>query len=385
MAIHPKLKRIITWAVYTLFLLMLAEGGARFFWTVRGASFLSAHRTIHRSFYPRLAHVERLLADRKTSHLNVLLLGGSVLHSDYGNVEHLLRERLSRATKRHVRIHNLAEPGHTSLDSLYKYRRLETHPFDLVIVYHGINEMRANNCPATLFREDYSHLSWYRLINDWERRANDRRLAAPYTIKFVALKLADRLGWSGTLPTHRPDADSLVYGCEVKTAGPFQANLKGILTLAEVKQDPVLLMTFADYFPANYTEEAFAARRLDYTSHAFPVELWGKPECTGAVLAAHNEAVVELAGEHDSVGFVDQQRLVPKDGLYFNDLCHLTHEGCERFVENLMKTALELLSQRLNIDLGDAHDLLDGGHALGHLGPSVVAHQLKPLLSPNLQ
>ena len=185
-----RLRRVCFLAVYVLFLLLLAELGARAFWVSRGVPFFTAQRRIYRSFYPGVAGVERAAerdADGEDT-FDVLLLGGSVLNPRYGDIEHVLRERLTRAMGRPIKVHNLAEPGHTSLDSYYKYKHLAAVDFDIVLVYHGINELRANNCPTDMFRDDYSHFSWYKLINDYERRADRRWFVLPYTVKFVILK-----------------------------------------------------------------------------------------------------------------------------------------------------------------------------------------------------
>jgi len=347
---HPK-RRLLCAAIYGLFLLLLAEGGARLFWFARGVPFFTAQRRLHLSFYPGLAALERERATPRVQSgapdaecLEVLLLGGSALNNGYGDIEHLLRERLTREIRRCVRVHNLSEPGHTTLDSLYKYEHLADQHFDLVIVYHGINEVRANNCPRDVFRDDYGHFSWYRLINAAEDGSASRWFVLPFTIEFVAVKLADRLGWSSTLPTHRPDAVSMEYGCAVKTAGPFRANLEGIVKTAAARREPLMLMTFAYYVPVDYTEARFKARALDYTAHLLPIELWGQPACVVAILSAHNEAVRELASRYPDVLFVDQEAMIPKGGLYFNDICHFTHEGCERFVTDLLDKALPVAS-----------------------------------------
>lgn len=364
------LKRICRVVVYALFLLLLGEFGARAFWFVRGAGFLTAHRGVYRSFYPNVSQLQQQWSGEAEGCFHILMLGGSVLHTDFGNIEHLLREKLTRATGKAIRIYNLSAAAHTSLDSYYKYRHLADWHFDLVMVYHGINEVRANNCPASVFQSDYSHLSWYRLINDWEKRTDSRWLVFPYTIKFVAFKLADRLGLSSGLPTHRPDPESLDDGCDVKTADSVRRSLQGILELAADRVDPVLLMTFSYHVPDNYTEEAFRDRALDYTVHRFPIELWGKPSCVAAGIAAHNAVTVDLTRQFHQVLFVDQEKLIPKEGRYFNDICHLTHEGCARFVDNALKRILPL-AQVTGRRIDDTHR----AHVQGLEGSAGFVHR----------
>jgi hypothetical protein len=333
-------RRILFCAVYFLFLAVLGEVGARAFWKTRGVPFFTAHRRVYRSFYPMLPPLERAPLDEDKEGFDVLLLGGSALHLDYGDIEHVLRERLCRALDRRVRVHNLSAPAHTSLDSYYKYKHLADKRFDLVVVYHGINEVRANNCPASTFRSDYSHFAWYKLINDFERRADARWFILPYTIEFVVLKAAGRLGWSAFLPTHEPAPESLNDGCDVKTEASFRRNLEGILETAAGRDERVVLMTYAFHVPPDYAKSAFDDRVLDYTVHLFPIELWGRPDCVVAGIRAHNAVVTALAATHERVLFVDQNERIPHEALYFNDICHLTHEGSARFADHIVGALL---------------------------------------------
>jgi len=143
---------------------------------------------------------------------------------------------------------------------------------------------------------------------------------------------------------HQPRADWLDYGCDVKTEKPFRTNLDALVRLARQRNQRLLLMTYAYYLPADYSEQKFKAQELDYTTHAFPVELWGKPTCVIAALEAHNRAVAALAAENPEVLFVDQNSQMPKDAKDFNDICHFTHDGCRQLVDNLLETVLGALA-----------------------------------------
>ena len=120
-----RLKRASFFIFYAIFLLLVAEVSARAFWKTRGVPFFAAHRSIQWSFYPALLGLERNPSVDEEDCFDVLMLGGSVLNTDYGDIEHGLRERLARATRACVRIYNLSAPAHTSLDSYYKYRHLK--------------------------------------------------------------------------------------------------------------------------------------------------------------------------------------------------------------------------------------------------------------------
>ncbi len=345
MQLTQKHRRYLFISIYLLFLCMLGECSARGFWLSRGVPFFTAHREVYRSFYPKIPELQRNLQKNNSddSCFDILMLGGSVLHNKYGDIEHVLQERLIRETRHCVRIYNLAEPAHTTLDSYFKYLHLQEQSFDLVMVYHGINEVRANNCLASQFKEDYSHFSWYRLILDFEARADSRWFVLPYTVKFVALKAAGRLGWSAFLSEHEPDADSLEFGCEVKTADSFKHNIERIAKIAKEKNEPLVLMTFSYYLDENYNRDDFEARKLDYSAHSFPVELWGRADCVTKALDAHND-VIRAMDTANSLAVIDQEKLIPDNGLHFNDICHFTHEGCEKFVENLLPAILPHIS-----------------------------------------
>ena len=57
----------------------------------------------------------------------------------------------------------MSQGAHTTLDSYLKHKALHNKTFDVVVIYHGINEVRANNSPPEIFKPDYSHYAWYEL------------------------------------------------------------------------------------------------------------------------------------------------------------------------------------------------------------------------------
>lgn len=328
-----KIKRISLWLGYILFLLLLAELGCRAFWTVRGLAFFTCHNRIYRIFYPEMQGVESASIDADDGSFDVLMLGASVLDPQFGNIERLLREKLAAKASRPSRVFNVSALAHTSLDSLYKYRHLSDKRFDLVLFYHGINEVRANNCPASVFKNDYSHYAWYRLLNDYEHSTTAGLVVFPYTLRFALIKFEERLGSHKYLPAHQPRTDWLEHGSNIKTKGPFRANLSGIIALARQRGDRVMPMTFSFY-----QTEGFV-----YPSNRTPIYLWGRPEAVVAGIGAHNAVVEELARKHPELLFVDQNGRIPKDRDHFTDICHLTAQGCERFVDNVLDEISPLL------------------------------------------
>lgn len=276
-------------------------------------------------------------------YFDILMLGGSVLRRKYGAIEQYLQEKLTYKSKRRIRTHNVSLSAHSSLDSYYKYRHLSRKRFDLVMVYHGVNEVRANNCPSSLFQKDYSHIPWYRLINDFERDMHSRLIVLPYTLKFLLVRLDEELEWSDHVPKHTPRKEWVEFGCMIKTTQSFSQNLRGILDIAEKRGEIVLLMTFSWYLPEGYSLERFSEKSLEYTMHVLPFELFGKPECVVKGIAAHNAIIKNLAGQYDHAIFVDQNTLIPEERMYFNDPFHLSYKGSELFVDNILDKILELM------------------------------------------
>jgi lysophospholipase L1-like esterase len=256
------------------------------------------------------------------------------MHHVWGEVEPALTERLAAAGVTQARIINFAVPAQTTRDSRLKYAALEDASFDLVILYHGINESRANNAPPDVFRADYSHYSWYDTVNTLAPYQGTARFALPYTIKYAGV-LA-RTGQGRYVPVDEPRPEWVQYGRDVRTAASLEDNLTAILDLAQRRGDPVMLMTFAIHVPANYSRAAFDQHALDYRLHRLPLEVWGRPDNVVAAVAAHNAVVRRLASHRQGVLFVDQDALMEKSAHMFDDPCHLTIDGSVSFADHIM-------------------------------------------------
>ncbi|HEX6437966.1 MAG TPA: hypothetical protein VF182_12590 [Candidatus Binatia bacterium] len=271
---------------------------------------------------------------------DILFLGGSVLDSDWGQVEQSLREQLAYAGQRNVRIFNLASAAHTSRDSWLKYAALSEARFDLVVFYHGVNDSRANNSPPEEFRENYGHFSWYEAVNTLAQYHGQAMFALPYTLRWLVIRTRQVVMKDRYVPTREPRADWVRYGQESRSAVSFKHNLEAILDLASQRGDQVLLMTFASYVPADYSLERFKEKRLNYGLHLSALEIWGLPQHVLATVAVHNEIVRWLATQHKQILFVDQASLMTGSALYFNDPYHFTVLGSIKFVENIVRALL---------------------------------------------
>ena len=162
----------------------LLELAARVYWAaVKGTHGTSAD-AIWRTFYPETAEsgIDHVSPHREPDEFKVLLLGGSVLYPKYGTIAAHLRSQLEAKLGRNVRVVNFSYPGRTTLDSRFKYEHFADKRFDLVVVYHGINDVFLNNCPPGTFQSDYSHA--YRRFGgprDLKRHPEVGFFALPYT------------------------------------------------------------------------------------------------------------------------------------------------------------------------------------------------------------
>jgi hypothetical protein len=339
-------------AILALLLVVVAtlaglELGARAFWKLELGVPMSRPSRLLWGFYPELWDVEwkgRDLAPLQP--VRVLLLGGSALHPSWGSVEQGLRERLTTRLHRPVVTFNMAAIGHTTRDSLLKYEALAGRHFDLVFVYHGINDARANNVPPEGFAADYSHYAWYETVNALARHRDGLPLVLPATLGYLATRIKERSGLVAYVGMDQPRPEWTAYGGDIKTAGPFEANVEAIVALAQARGEHVLLATFATYVPDDYTKAAFDRHALDYTLHLSPIEMWGTRENVMAAVGRHNEIVRAVAARHPDVAFADAAAAMPRGAAYFNDVCHLTAAGSAKLVDALLEPAVAALTPR---------------------------------------
>ncbi len=340
--------KIVRRLLFVCYLLVLAEVGSRSYWTVKyGVPFFRTDMMWYR-FYPELRDtgVTTAKLDRDDATIDILLLGGSVLNPAFGSIAEVIESRFGDITTKPIRVFNLAVPAQTSRDSLLKYRQLQNQHFDLVVVYHGINEVRMNNCPPQIFRDDYTHSAWYDRIERIEHHPELTYFSLPYTLDRFCLLLGKKS--QNYIPIHRPNDQWTSHGSEVKTASTIRENLEAILQLAQSKDEPIAIMTFAHYVAAGYSEQKFLARKLDYGNGGSPIELWGQPPNVVRTLTAHNTVIRDLAKSYPQAIFVDQEARIPKNGTHFSDVCHLGERGCQRFVENLTEKNSARLAERTN-------------------------------------
>ena len=226
----------------TLIILVSIEIAARLFWKIKfKVSFFHPEEVIY-VFYPELWNIHDSDPLENDESFNILMLGGSALSRDRTDIEKILEEQLAQETRQKINIYNVSVKGHSSLDSYYKYKYSENIRFDLVLFYNGINETRANNCPPKSFREDYSHYIWYSHIHSYERQRRIIRYSAvPFTLNYVFIRFLEELSIYKFVPEDEPEKEWLEYGLVIKSQDSFGRNLNGVIEMAELRKEPILL------------------------------------------------------------------------------------------------------------------------------------------------
>ncbi len=280
--------------------------------------------------------------------VDVLLLGGSVLHSEWGTIGPTLQTRLETEYKAPVRLHNLGTPAHTSLDSKLKLELLQDKAYDAILLYHGINETVFNNCPAHVFKSDYSHVEFYRSLYSTTGTFSNISIL-PHTIAVLQLAWIKAFSKEQLVPFHIPENKAWQdFGKTLRTDTTFAANYTAVMENAHKRGIPVVVPSFATYVPDNYSMEAFMAKELDYTDPQCVTEVWGTPKYIEAAIAAHNVALAEICeqqSENSLLYCVELDEQFPKHGKNFNDICHLTPAGCNDYVRIVAPAIITALDE----------------------------------------
>ncbi len=252
--------------------------------------------------------------------IRILTLGGSTFFNR--RMTERLGARLRESTRQPVELLGAALRGHTTVSSVYKYAVLAKYDFDCVIIYHGINDLFANNVPPERFSPDYSQ------IDPWYRRGPllDRSLLA--RIKHNGSRMENKIRTAFPLP-HVENASRFA------SVAVFEESLRMLIESTRAHGSTPVLLTFASAFPDNYSFEAFEEFKLGYNNpdryDPSPSETWGSPAYVKEGLRRHNAVTRRLAAEYD-VPLLDQELLMGSDLHWFSDVCHFSEPGTDRFI-----------------------------------------------------
>jgi hypothetical protein len=351
------IKRWLFYIAYCIVIgLFSLELASRAFWCRKGYSFFEPASHFLYELYPQLEKLNKgdwKKMDEKGQRIyDIVVLSGSAFIREWGYIEDAVPPALVKYTQALIRIHILAAAAHTSRDSYIKYKYLKDFPADLVIFYHGLNELRANNVPAEMFSEDYSHYSWYDLVNSLDRWSYVEWTRIPHTYFYVRSRFYQKLGnkWGVRkyLPPLSPPREWLDYGGDIKTKEAFARNIEQILDLAAARKQRVLLTTYAYYIPEGYSLEKFKKHQAGYNRHRVALELWGRPDNVKKGMEIHNQVIRDIALRR-SIPLSDQNAAVRKVAENFDDICHLSEGGAAEFADALAKKIVEVLTLPPNL------------------------------------
>ncbi len=332
-------KAVVAYCVYLLILIELAARA--FFCFEYRIPFFANPSALAEHHYPGIRTLDAYQDSADT--YNILLLGGSVVSRDWGAIDKHIEEGLTEDGTRRVRVHNFGAPAHMSRDSLNKYLLLENKSFDLVIIYHGINDHRTNYVPPEIWRDDYSHLDWFATVNFYVEHSWQR-----YTLTMIPLflrALSVRAGYAMNqfkygnqfVGKHGPRRNWLKFGTTVRSARSFENNLRRLIELVGKKNEQVLLMGFA-----SCPEKCEAENGLT---------VWGPIDHVTRAIRIHNHVAEDLAAEYENASFFDQHERFAGRPELFKDLCHFEETGCEAFAAN----CIDFLNEKQLVPSIDVH------------------------------
>ncbi len=124
------------------------------------------------------------------------------------------------------------------------------------------------------------------------------------------------------------DKDKLRYGKQIKTLASYRKNIDKLISIAKSKDEQLLLISYASYFPESVTLTGKESDRRYFSqcTYASPISIWGDPEDVRKSIDLHNRELEELALAR-KVYYLDMKSQIPADSKYFCDVCHFSEDG----------------------------------------------------------
>jgi len=347
-------KKFYFYIIYIIILIAAVEGSLRVFYAIKIGNYntIVYPLAVIENVYPNLFDAYYDEVTIGNNQLDILILGGSVLTEGFSNVISDLEKSLANAYACKINVDNLAMPGHTSLDSRNKYALLKDNQYDVIIIYHGINELRFNNSPPSVFKKDYSHLAFYNVINmdilHWSKYS-----VMPYTFQKIKVAIDQLIFKNSYLSFNKVRQGWLQFGNEIKTAPSFRNNFKCIFDQVSQSQSHLIFSDFTYYNSKDITADSLKIVDTPYESKWTPLGIWGKKEHLIAGMEEHNEILGQLAAEYhtDQFSYLAINQSMPKNNEYFIDICHPTEKGASIFAALLFpEVAKVILDKNLCLD-----------------------------------
>ncbi|MCE7067446.1 hypothetical protein [Dyadobacter sp. CY326] len=325
-------------AIFSFVLFISLELLLRIVFYFYGYPFIKPGDYLYTGFYPIIKELvgKNVLSDDDIH--DVLILGGSVVSTPWSHMETrldtILQKKYGKMEK--FAFYNAAVAGHTSLDNLIKYRLLNGSRFDLVIYYEAINENRANCIPPEDFRIDYSHIKWYKNIYRLQNHPEINYTIIPYACDLIMSAILDLVLQRTYASQEEVEPEFVKYGSNIKTVKAYERNVSGIIALAKKRQDKLLLMKYASYFPQGIKLTGAKEDMTYYAgcNYASPVSIWGDAQNVKKGIFMHNQILTRLARKNQT-HFFDMAAKMPQEARFFCDVCHVSEPGAQNFANKL--------------------------------------------------
>ncbi|GAB3181114.1 hypothetical protein GCM10027291_49920 [Telluribacter humicola] len=327
---------VTAFAVYFLFF----EIVLRLFFLGFNAGFFTPYKSLLTKHYPELLPIFDQEVKQDDNAKKILILGGSVVSTNWSHLETRLETLLRPYSpdKSAIRVFNAAAPANSSLDNLIKYKLLADYNFDLVLYYEAINENRFNNVPANLFKEDYSHVEWYRDIYMILQHPDLKYTILPYTLHYIYRRVNELITKPASLNMNGVHEKDMVYGSEIKTSSPYRKNIQELINLANSRNQQLLLMSYAPFFPegVQLTGSETDEKYFGGCKFRSSILIWGDITNVKKGIAAHNKELRELVASN-KVNFLDMDQAMIRRKDYYCDICHLREETGAQYFASIIK------------------------------------------------
>ncbi len=314
------------------------------FSAIMGVPLFTPKEIIYR-YYPMVKEIKEKYNKSDSSDVKVLILSCSTLHKEWGDFEKQLEDSLN--INAHVSIKysvfSAAGIGFSSADFLNCYHQLDKLKFDYVIDYGGINDARLNNCPPSIFKNDYSHINWNNEVNCIMRHPEMNYFVSPFVFDYCCQLIRQGLFNMDFIPRHYSlRLNWWQYGEDFKSLRSFRNNTEEIIRLSSRKKEDLLLVSYCYFLPNNYSLEKFKTKKLSYRfePNSRETEIWGRPKNVTGFIDSCNKMVSELQGKN--VYFFDANSNFSIGNHYFADVCHFSKEGMEAFTSLISKQILSI-------------------------------------------
>ncbi|HNZ59536.1 MAG: GDSL-like Lipase/Acylhydrolase [Candidatus Methanofastidiosum methylothiophilum] len=213
-----------------------------------------------------------------------------------------------------VKVVSWGKPRYTSYNNKVNFEKnILSYKPDIVALYMGINDNLYNAFPWLDGLPDIGYFNWC-TVNE------------SIAVKLVKYFFIDKRIRS------KPDFSAN----EMRSKDIFRSNITAIIKMARQNNVGVILSTFAISYPS---DDQLMLKILKSKEKQME-HSWGKTESAVMGVMEHNKIVRQLSGQY-KLPLALNYELIPKNSIYFIDMCHFTPKGIELLGTNMANTILQ--------------------------------------------